>query len=169
MCQRCHHDFTLLVRRHHCRACGKVVCAFCSSNRAPLEYRSYEPSRVCDMCYNELLKAAECDEGLRAYRGRFKRDNMPAGVRGGQGHMGRTVPARLKAVAAGDASAQMSGYLYRSKGGGGYKRLWFVLKDHVLYSYRAPEDTAAMDTLPVLGFNLLLEATVKYLSHTIIF
>ncbi len=66
----------------------------------------------------------------------------------------------------------MSGYLYRSKcsptngggGGGGvpgaakFKRMWFVLKDHVLYSYRAPEDTAASDTCPVLGFDLEVEA-----------
>ena len=25
MCQACQAEFTLLVRRHHCRACGKVV------------------------------------------------------------------------------------------------------------------------------------------------
>jgi FYVE/RhoGEF/PH domain-containing protein 5/6 len=157
MCQRCHHDFSLLVRRHHCRACGKVICALCSANRAPLEYRNHEPSRVCDLCYDELIK----DESLSAYRGRFKRENMPVGVRGGQGHGSRVVPARLKAVAAGDATAQMSGYLHRSKGGGAYKRCWFVLKDHVLYSYRAPEDTAAVDTLPVLGFDLELITTVS--------
>jgi len=36
----------------------------------------------------------------------------------------------------------------------------FVLKDHVLYSYRAPEDAVAVDTLPVLGFDLHLENSV---------
>ena len=54
MCQMCHVDFSILVRRHHCRACGKVVCSACSSSRAPLKYRDYEPSRVCDTCFDEL-------------------------------------------------------------------------------------------------------------------
>ncbi len=52
MCQNCAVEFSVLVRRHHCRACGKVVCATCSGSRAPLRYRDYEAARVCDECYD---------------------------------------------------------------------------------------------------------------------
>ena len=52
MCQNCAAEFNVLVRRHHCRACGKVVCATCSGSRAPLRYRDYEAARVCDACYD---------------------------------------------------------------------------------------------------------------------
>ena len=38
MCQKCTAEFTVLVRRHHCRACGQVVCSNCSANKAPLRY-----------------------------------------------------------------------------------------------------------------------------------
>ena len=58
--------------------------------------------------------------------------------------------------------AQMSGYLHkRSPKSGKYKKMWFVLKDRVLYEYRAPEDTAANETFPVLGFDLDLEYEVR--------
>ena len=57
MCQACQAVFSLLVRRHHCRACGKVVCAPCSSNKAPLRYRHFEASRVCDACYEGVEKS----------------------------------------------------------------------------------------------------------------
>jgi FYVE/RhoGEF/PH domain-containing protein 5/6 len=45
----------LIVRRHHCRACGSVVCSICSANRAPLKYMGYAPAKVCDPCFNELI------------------------------------------------------------------------------------------------------------------
>lgn len=57
MCQSCHSDFTLLLRRHHCRACGLVFCYLCSGNRAPLKYSAYEQSRVCDCCFEDLRKS----------------------------------------------------------------------------------------------------------------
>ncbi len=56
MCQNCAVEFSVLVRRHHCRACGKVVCAPCSGNRAPLRYRDFESARVCDECFEFLEK-----------------------------------------------------------------------------------------------------------------
>ena len=58
MCQNCAAEFSVLVRRHHCRACGKVVCATCSGSRAPLRYRDYEAARVCDACY-DLIEEGE--------------------------------------------------------------------------------------------------------------
>ncbi len=78
-------------------------------------------------------------------------------------------------MTASDGDAQMSGYLHRSRlnstsspgvittsgGGTKFKKMWFVLKDHVLYSYRAPEDTAAVDTCPILGFDFEVDNDVS--------
>ena len=38
MCQDCCVPFTLTCRRHHCRACGKVLCAACCSEKHNLIY-----------------------------------------------------------------------------------------------------------------------------------
>ena len=57
----------------------------------------------------------------------------------------------------------MSGHLRRRAPGnsGKGKRHWFVLKDHVLYTYKASEDTVAVETLPVLGWSLRDLSQVK--------
>ena len=57
MCGSCSAEFSLVLRRHHCRACGKVVCAQCSANKAPLRYRQFEASRVCDACFEGVEKS----------------------------------------------------------------------------------------------------------------
>ena len=54
MCQLCSNEFTLVNRRHHCRACGKVVCSQCSANKAPIKYRQYEAVKVCSSCFDAL-------------------------------------------------------------------------------------------------------------------
>ena len=54
MCQLCSNEFTLVNRRHHCRACGKVVCSPCSANKAPIKYRQYESVKVCSSCFDAL-------------------------------------------------------------------------------------------------------------------
>ncbi|XP_006148732.1 FYVE, RhoGEF and PH domain-containing protein 2 [Tupaia chinensis] len=54
MCMRCQEPFNALTRRrHHCRACGYVVCARCSDYRAPLKYDDNRPNRVCFHCYTK--------------------------------------------------------------------------------------------------------------------
>ncbi|XP_041985218.1 lateral signaling target protein 2 [Aricia agestis] len=51
-CMRCAAHFTAFRRRHHCRNCGKVFCASCSSNSIPLpRYGQLKPVRVCEECY----------------------------------------------------------------------------------------------------------------------
>ncbi|CAG4967616.1 unnamed protein product [Parnassius apollo] len=51
-CMRCSAHFTAFRRRHHCRNCGKVFCASCSSNSIPLpRYGQLKPVRVCDECF----------------------------------------------------------------------------------------------------------------------
>ncbi|KAG2212681.1 hypothetical protein INT47_000658 [Mucor saturninus] len=71
-CRRCHRRFNFLVRRHHCRRCGQIVCDKCSSNRIrlPVEELIEDPmvstsqypiialqsQRVCDTCYREPIR-----------------------------------------------------------------------------------------------------------------
>nr|XP_013801895.1 PREDICTED: FYVE, RhoGEF and PH domain-containing protein 2 [Apteryx mantelli mantelli] len=52
MCMRCKDPFNAIVRRrHHCRACGYVVCARCSDYKAELQYDGNRLNRVCQECY----------------------------------------------------------------------------------------------------------------------
>uniref|UniRef100_A0A8C2XK59 FYVE, RhoGEF and PH domain containing 5 n=1 Tax=Cyclopterus lumpus TaxID=8103 RepID=A0A8C2XK59_CYCLU len=59
MCMNCTSDFSLTLRRHHCNACGKVVCRSCSRNRYPLKYLKDRVAKVCDHCHAELRKRGE--------------------------------------------------------------------------------------------------------------
>ena len=56
-------------------------------------------------------------------------------------------------VTANDTGAQMSGWLQR-RSRRSWKRLWFVLKEQVLYMYKASEDVVALDGIPVLGYTV---------------
>ena len=80
----CSRPFTVLLRRHHCRACGLVFCARCVETRLLLDPQTAEPvtsrvaaapetapgvaARVCVRCYErafEAAKAAAKREGTR--------------------------------------------------------------------------------------------------------
>ncbi|XP_065827912.1 lateral signaling target protein 2 homolog [Oscarella lobularis] len=55
-CSDCRVAFTLIRRRHHCRNCGKIFCAPCSSNVASLPHFGYDrPVRVCNQCVKRLI------------------------------------------------------------------------------------------------------------------
>lgn len=50
-CEVCRKEFGLFLRRHHCRKCGSVVCAYCSETRIPLpQFGIFDPVRVCASC-----------------------------------------------------------------------------------------------------------------------
>lgn len=55
ICMKCQTSFSTLRRRHHCRACGFVVCATCSTKKIALRYDDNNLNRVCDTCYDILL------------------------------------------------------------------------------------------------------------------
>ncbi|XP_016370093.1 FYVE, RhoGEF and PH domain-containing protein 6-like [Sinocyclocheilus rhinocerous] len=62
MCMICTCEFTLTWRRHHCRACGKVVCQACSTNKQPLKYLKNHLARVCDLCFSALQQNSSGDQ-----------------------------------------------------------------------------------------------------------
>lgn len=147
MCMICTCEFTLTWRRHHCRACGKVVCQACSANKYYLEYLKNQPARVCDHCFAKLQEnsdrcASTSVSPIKSGAFSFTRKQ-------------KKIPAALKEVSANTENSSMSGYLNRSKGNKKqWKRLWFVIKNKVLYTYAASEDVAALESQPLLGFFL---------------
>eukprot|EP01120_Amphizonella_sp_Union-15-10_P014668 TRINITY_DN71_c0_g1_i1.p1 TRINITY_DN71_c0_g1~~TRINITY_DN71_c0_g1_i1.p1 ORF type:complete len:395 (-),score=31.21 TRINITY_DN71_c0_g1_i1:64-1095(-) len=51
LCNLCQNSFSLLLRKHHCRSCGKIFCDRCSSSRVRLPHLGYpEPVRICTPC-----------------------------------------------------------------------------------------------------------------------
>ncbi|XP_050311438.1 zinc finger FYVE domain-containing protein 9 isoform X2 [Anthonomus grandis grandis] len=55
LCLHCDMKFTIVKRRHHCRACGLVLCSKCCNLKHWLEYLDAE-ARVCNKCYEILSK-----------------------------------------------------------------------------------------------------------------
>lgn len=56
LCQKT--KFTALIRKHHCRRCGSVVCGNCSTKRFLMPHISQKPVRVCDQCYDKMSSGA---------------------------------------------------------------------------------------------------------------
>ncbi|XP_037925366.1 LOW QUALITY PROTEIN: zinc finger FYVE domain-containing protein 9 [Hermetia illucens] len=50
-CMQCQIKFSLIKRRHHCRACGLVLCSTCCSQKAKLEFLGDIEVRVCVQCH----------------------------------------------------------------------------------------------------------------------
>lgn len=114
MCMSCDAIFTALRRRHHCRACGRVLCGKCSQFRAPLDYDGGKQNRVCTKCYQVLVKGVkEEDEKEEKPKNILKIDQQ--------------------------SNVQMSGYLsYKHGGEKSWQKRWFVLLDNfVLYCHKA--------------------------------
>ncbi|XP_077301131.1 zinc finger FYVE-type containing 26 spastizin [Arctopsyche grandis] len=61
--------FSIIVRRHHCRRCGRIVCYSCSRQKLQLasEFYTNLKVRVCDECYIQTVKKAEFDQQDRAH------------------------------------------------------------------------------------------------------
>ncbi|XP_045502943.1 zinc finger FYVE domain-containing protein 26 homolog isoform X1 [Colias croceus] len=57
-------NFSMIIRRHHCRRCGRLVCHACSRNRMQVPtYPSGVKFRVCDDCYIQTMnKKSSADQ-----------------------------------------------------------------------------------------------------------
>lgn len=89
-CQICKKEFGLTFRRHHCRACGKIVCAYCSPKEIVLpkgldtfpqgpKQKSWfwsffterknlsQPERVCTSCYNRYSQAQQIEIWIKVF------------------------------------------------------------------------------------------------------
>uniref|UniRef100_A0A8D0C1S5 FYVE, RhoGEF and PH domain containing 6 n=1 Tax=Salvator merianae TaxID=96440 RepID=A0A8D0C1S5_SALMN len=176
MCMICTSEFTLTWRRHHCRACGKVICQACSSNKHRLDYMKNHPARVCDYCFKELQKQDKLGtppKNVSPVAHKSPSSALSTVLHSiPSGRKQKKIPAALKEVSASTEDSSMSGYLYRSKGSKKpWKHLWFVIKNKVLYTYAASEDVAALESQPLLGFTVTevkddhLESKVFHLLH----
>lgn len=59
-CHRCRVQFTMVVRKHHCRHCGQVFCAKCSSKMSTIPKFGIEKEvRVCDFCFDKINRKVD--------------------------------------------------------------------------------------------------------------
>lgn len=128
MCMECTVAFTTLKRRHHCRACGRIVCSQCSSGKASLEYDDNKINRVCSNCHKILTK------------GKVK-DVKPAGK-------------NLKPVVYADSV--FNGYLnFKTENSKPWSKRWCSLgTDFTLHVFRAKKDVKVQVTIPLPGCKL---------------
>ncbi|XP_056908555.1 FYVE, RhoGEF and PH domain-containing protein 4a isoform X4 [Takifugu flavidus] len=132
MCMKCKEPFNALMRRrHHCRACGYVVCWKCSDNKVALEYDSNKINKVCKDCFS-ILKGEGLTEGKKK------------GI--------------LEIEAAQfTGSSIMCGFLQYCEKNKPWQRVWCVIPEKealVLYLYGAPQDVKAQCTIPLLGYSV---------------
>ncbi|KAL2093746.1 hypothetical protein ACEWY4_011058 [Coilia grayii] len=131
MCMKCREQFNALTRRrHHCRACGYVVCWRCSEYKAQLEYDGNKMNKVCKDCYSILTGNTEEKEGKKK------------GI--------------LEIEAAQfSGSSIMCGFLQYCEKSKPWQKVWCVIPEKealVLYLYGAPQDVKAQSTIPLLGY-----------------
>uniref|UniRef100_A0A8C7QQP8 FYVE, RhoGEF and PH domain containing 4a n=1 Tax=Oncorhynchus mykiss TaxID=8022 RepID=A0A8C7QQP8_ONCMY len=132
MCMKCKESFNALTRRrHHCRACGYVVCWKCSDNKVALEYDSNKINKVCKDCYS-ILTGEEKSEGKKK------------GI--------------LEIEAAQfSGSSIMCGFLQYCEKNKPWGKVWCLIPEKealVLYLYGAPQDVKAQSTIPLLGYSV---------------
>ncbi|XP_051512729.1 FYVE, RhoGEF and PH domain-containing protein 4-like isoform X4 [Myxocyprinus asiaticus] len=135
MCMKCREPFNAITRRrHHCRACGYVVCWKCSDYKASLEYEGNKMNKVCKDCYSILTGHIDCEE----------KEGKKKGI--------------LEIEAAQfSGSSIMCGFLQYCEKNKPWQKVWCVIPQKealVLYLYGAPQDVKAQSTIPLLGYQV---------------
>ncbi|KAM7116729.1 FYVE, RhoGEF and PH domain-containing protein 4 isoform 1-T1 [Molossus nigricans] len=133
MCMKCKEPFNALTRRrHHCRACGHVVCWKCSDYKAQLEYDGGKLSKVCKDCYQIISGFADSEEKKR--KGILEIESAE--------------------VSGNSVLCSVLQYMEKSKP---WQKAWCVIPKQdplVLYLYGAPQDVRAQATIPLLGYTV---------------
>lgn len=143
LCMKCQEPFNSITkRRHHCKACGHVVCGKCSEFRARLSYDNNRTNRVCVDCYVTLVGASPSPAALSS-----------------SSHRRRSILEKQASLAA-ENSVLCSFLQHMEKGAGrGWQKAWFVIPENeplVLYVYGAPQDVKAQRSVPLIGFEVSL-------------
>ncbi|XP_068601490.1 FYVE, RhoGEF and PH domain-containing protein 1 [Brachionichthys hirsutus] len=143
LCMKCQEPFNAITkRRHHCKACGHVVCGKCSEFRARLSYDNNRTNRVCIDCYVMLVGASPSPGTLTSCNSRR-----------------RSILEKQASLAA-ENSVICSFLHHMEKGGGrGWQKAWLVIPENeplVLYIYGAPQDVKAQRSVPLIGFEVSL-------------
>uniref|UniRef100_A0A0N5A3M7 FYVE-type domain-containing protein n=1 Tax=Parastrongyloides trichosuri TaxID=131310 RepID=A0A0N5A3M7_PARTI len=68
-CMLCNTKFSLLLRRHHCRSCGRVLCNSCCNQRKSLKFANDDSKkfRVCESCVKTLTRVEEVEKREREH------------------------------------------------------------------------------------------------------
>uniref|UniRef100_A0A8B9UV75 FYVE, RhoGEF and PH domain containing 2 n=1 Tax=Anas zonorhyncha TaxID=75864 RepID=A0A8B9UV75_9AVES len=136
MCMRCKEPFNAIMRRrHHCRACGYVVCAHCSEHKVKLQYDGNRLNRVCQECYVFLMGHVVLEDQEWKHKGILEKGAAEISGR----------------------SLLCSSLQLLDKNGKGGMRGWFVIPwddPLVLYIYAAPQDVRAHTSIPLLGYQV---------------
>ncbi|XP_069033807.1 FYVE, RhoGEF and PH domain-containing protein 1 isoform X1 [Embiotoca jacksoni] len=152
LCMKCQEPFNSITkRRHHCKACGHVVCGKCSEFRARLSYDNNRTNRVCVDCYATLVGVSPLPVGLVSSSQRR-----------------RSILEKQASLAA-ENSVICSFLHHMEKGGGrGWQKAWFVIPENeplVLYIYGAPQDVKAQRSVPLIGFEVSLPESCDRLER----
>ncbi|XP_062419073.1 FYVE, RhoGEF and PH domain-containing protein 4a isoform X1 [Pungitius pungitius] len=130
MCMKCKESFNALTRRrHHCRACGYVVCWKCSDNKVALQYDNNKTNKVCRDCFSILT-------------GETRSEGKKKGI------------LEIEAAQI-TGSSIMCGFLQYCEKNKPWQKVWGVIPEKeglVLYLYGAPQDVKAQCTIPLLGY-----------------
>ncbi|XP_078394036.1 FYVE, RhoGEF and PH domain-containing protein 1-like [Cetorhinus maximus] len=140
MCMMCQEPFNSITkRRHHCKACGHVVCGKCSEFRARLLYDNNRSNRVCRDCYTALHGSPVSPGHRTSYTQRR-----------------RSILEKQASVVT-ENSVICSYMHYMEKGGKSWQKSWCVIPENeplVLYIYGAPQDVKALRSVPLIGFEV---------------
>ncbi|KAM8754884.1 FYVE, RhoGEF and PH domain-containing protein 1 isoform 1-T1 [Acanthopagrus schlegelii] len=152
LCMKCQEPFNAITkRRHHCKACGHVVCGKCSEFRARLSYDNNRTNRVCVDCYAMLVGMSPSPSTLPS-----------------SAHRRRSILEKQASLAA-ENSVICSFLHHMEKGSGrGWQKAWFVIPENeplVLYVYGAPQDVKAQRSVPLIGFDVSLPESCDRLER----
>ncbi|XP_034392261.1 FYVE, RhoGEF and PH domain-containing protein 1 [Cyclopterus lumpus] len=152
LCMKCQEPFNSITkRRHHCKACGHVVCGKCSEFRARLSYDNNRTNRVCVDCYAMLVGMSTSPAAMSSSTQRR-----------------RSILEKQASLAA-EHSVICSFLHHMEKGGGrGWQKAWFVIPENeplVLYVYGAPQDVKAQRSVPLIGFEVSLPESCDRLER----